>query len=113
MMAVNHALPGFRYRIRLEPLDLPEGREAAARELFDRITALGRAAPDQYNWMNLAIRHRETNTIARLGFIPEDEHLLEERAIREDDDPFSVRGMDALPASRAMERAAPRRSGRG
>ncbi len=33
--------------------------------------------PGQYDWDNLLIRHRESNTIARLGRIPENEVELE------------------------------------
>lgn len=105
MLAFNHALPGLRYRICLEPLELPADRDEAASALFDRITALGLEFPDQYNWMNLAIRHRETNTAARLGFIPGDERVLERAAIRSDDDPRRICGLQSLPRSRRMDSA--------
>lgn len=113
LLAVNHALPGFRYRISLERLRLPGGVEASAQSLFDRITLLGMDTPGQYNWMNLAIRHRETNTIARLGSIPADEHLLEREAVPEDDDPGLVRDAGSLPRSGRVAAGGPAPSSRG
>lgn len=89
-LAVNHALAGMAYRIELTRLDLPVEPGEAARELFRLIDALGRGSPGQYNWMNLAIRHRETNTIARLGRVPSDERELESAALPSDGDPSSV-----------------------
>lgn len=98
MIAVNHILTGLRYRISLSRLDLPVNPSQASQALFDRITGLGTAFPRQYNWMNLAIRHRETNTIARLGFVPGDERVLEREAVPGDDDPCRVRDLASLPA---------------
>ena len=98
MIAVNHVLPGLRYRICLSRVELPGDAREAAQALFDRITDLGKASPGQYNWMNLAIRHRETNTIARLGFVPGDEHVLEREALPGDDDPSRIRDLASLPA---------------
>jgi len=112
VIAVNHILPGLRYRICIYPTDLPGGLPGAAQALFDRITGLGTAFPRQYNWMNLAIRHRETNTIARLGFVPGDEHVLEREAEPGDDDPSLVRDLASLPApGRARSRPDCRPSG--
>jgi len=110
MLAYNHALPGLTYRICLEPLELPGDRNESISVLFDRITALGREFPDQYNWMNLAIRHRETNTAVRLGFIPADERILEKASIRGDGDPRRICGPTSLPRSRRMESAMARPS---
>ncbi|MDM7993299.1 MAG: hypothetical protein QUS11_08295 [Candidatus Fermentibacter sp.] len=98
VIAVNHILPGLRYRICISRLDLPGDLRLASQVLFDRISDLGTAFPRQYNWMNLAIRHRETNTIARLGFVPGDERVLEMEAVPGDDDPSSIRDLASLPA---------------
>lgn len=105
VLAVNHILPGLRYRICLSPIDLPEGLPQAAQALFDRITGVGRTFPRQYNWMNLAIRHRETNTAARIGYVPADERVLERESVPGDDDPSRITDPAALPP--------PGRPGRG
>ncbi len=91
LVACNHALPGVRYRIalrRFDPLSLDRSGTA---ELFEIFEGMGRAFPDQYNWMNLVIRHRETNTIARLGAIPVSEGDVEAATQPEDWDPENIR----------------------
>lgn len=98
LIALNHVLPGLRYRIELLPFSRTGNAEADAQALFDEISTLGRLFPIQYNWMNLAIRHRETNTILRLGRIPSDERELEALALPEDGDPRRISDLGALAA---------------
>lgn len=96
LTAHNHALPGLRYRISVNRFD-PEGSgPAATQELFRSFDALGKDFPDQYNWMSLVIRHRETNTIARLGGIPVLEKEVESAAVAEDWDPLNVRDFQSV-----------------
>jgi len=87
----NRILPGMRYRLELSPFEPePDGSDFTQR-LFDRFEERAREHPDQYDWMHLIIRHRESNTIARIGYIPRDERELERLAIPEDSDPEIVR----------------------
>jgi len=88
--ACNHALPGARYRIVLRRFRPESTGPEGTGEMFAGFQRLGEDFPEQYNWMNLVIRHRETNTIARLGRIPADEREVEAAAIREDWDPAVV-----------------------
>jgi len=91
VIGCNHALQGVRYRVeltRFSPASLD--REGTA-DLFEKLQQLGKDHPEQYNWMNLVIRHRETNTIARLGRIPSDEQEVEEAAVPEDLLPENIR----------------------
>jgi lauroyl/myristoyl acyltransferase len=87
----NQALPGVRYRVDLSRFTPGSLDREGTGEMFSRFQQLGESCPDQYNWMNLVIRHRETNTIARLGRIPESEREVEEAALPEDWDPANVR----------------------
>jgi Kdo2-lipid IVA lauroyltransferase/acyltransferase len=100
VIALTHALPGLRYLIELRRFDPDPGSPAAPQDMFDAFTGIGREYPMQYNWMNLAIRHRETNTIARLGAIPADEHDLEREAREEDNLPSRIRRVEDLPRGR-------------
>jgi KDO2-lipid IV(A) lauroyltransferase len=90
VVAYNRSLPDMRYEISFEDFH-PSGMDArGTSELFSRYNQLAREFPEQYSWMNLVIRHRETNTIARLGAIPSDETLLEKEAVYRDWDPLVV-----------------------
>lgn len=90
VVASNRVLPGMRYSIDLREFR-PERLDAAGTgRLFSLYRELGEKYPEQYNWMNLVIRHRETNTIARLGYIPQDESVLEAEADPSDWDPRLV-----------------------
>lgn len=100
VIALNHALPGLRYLIELRRFESAAGSTSATQDMFDAFTGIGREYPLQYNWMNLAIRHRETNTIARLGAIPVDEHDLERDALEDDNLPSKIRRMAELPRVR-------------
>lgn len=77
----NSILPGMRYSVDLEAFGPPTGRDSFNRLLFERIEARARRQPRQYDWMNLIIRHRETNTMVRLGGVPRRERVLEESAL--------------------------------
>lgn len=96
LTALNHALPGLRYRIELHPFETTGNPVSDVCALFDDLSSIGRMHPCQYNWMNLAIRHRETNTLLRLGRIPADERELESLALPEDDDPRRIGSLAAL-----------------
>ncbi len=90
------------YELAFRPLDLPEDRDGFAGKVAAATEELARSNPGQYCWKNLAIRHRETNTIARTGIIPVDEADLERAAIPVDSDPENIRGlMDILPPRKA------------
>jgi len=97
----NTILPGMRYRIELEPFEPEVGGRIFNRSLFERIEAGARRKPRQYDWMNLVIRHRETNTMVRLGGVPRSERTLEERAIDED---WNHQRVAALEETRQLPR---------
>ena len=65
---------------------------------------LGKDHPDQYNWMNLVIRHRETNTMARLGGIPRDEKEVEALAIEADWDSENICDFQTVSSLKGLSR---------
>lgn len=90
LVAWNRALPGMRYEMGFEGFN-PAGLDAGGTaELFESYRRLAARYPEQYSWMNLVIRHRETNTIARLGRIPSEERELEAEAVDGDWDPQNL-----------------------
>ncbi len=90
VVASNRVLPGLRYSIDFQEFG-PDSLDARGTgQLFSLYRRLGEEYPEQYNWMNLVIRHRESNTIARLGYIPQDESTLEKEAAPSDWDPRLV-----------------------
>jgi lauroyl/myristoyl acyltransferase len=91
VIGCNHALPGGRYRVELTRFSPGSLDREGTANLFEKLQQLGKDYPEQYNWMNLVIRHRETNTIARLGCIPSGEHEVEEAAMPEDLLPENIR----------------------
>ncbi len=90
-------LPGMRFRIEFEPIALPDDAEGFTRAVMNRVERLGLEHPGQYDWKNLVIRHRESNTIARLGTIPASEEVLEQLAIPGDEDPCRTGRLETLP----------------
>ncbi|PIE51174.1 hypothetical protein CSA37_12960 [Candidatus Fermentibacteria bacterium] len=82
--------PGMRYKISFCKLDLPEDQEGFTCAISHAIEELASMEPSQYEWKNLAIRHRETATIARLKYIPSDERILEKEAVLEDNNPLII-----------------------
>ena len=90
IIAWNHTLSYGCYRIEFEDFYPTGSINENAQKLFCRIEEYAGKNPDQYEWMTLAIRHRETNTIKRLGFFPSDEKELEEKAIPEDSNPCFI-----------------------
>ena len=46
--------------------------------------------------MNLVIRHRETNTIARLGNIPKEESVVERAAVHADWSPANIQSFQTV-----------------
>ena len=90
LIAYNRALPGMKYKIAFHRFD-PESLDVSGTgQLFREFEAIAKQYPEQYNWMNLVIRHRETNTIMRLGSIPPEESVVETAAIRTDWDPANI-----------------------
>ena len=103
VIGYNRALPNMRYEISFEDF-MPASLDAmGTAQLFERFGSLAGEFPEQYSWMNLAIRHRETNTIARLGRIPADETILEREAVERDWEPDVV--ADPQSISSASSRA--------
>lgn len=68
----------------------PSSKEDFAQTIAIETEKLASSYPDQYEWKNLLIRHRETNTIKRIGKIPVNERELEKLAIYEDADPALI-----------------------
>jgi len=99
VIGVNHVLEGLRYRLDFSDFLPGEDASAAPQALFDRIVDLGITIPGQYNWMNLTIRHRESNTIARTGTIPVEEEELEKIAIPEDSSPAKIHSIEEIRAA--------------
>ncbi len=96
VIAFNRTMPGMKYEIdfrKFEPSGFNAGGTA---ELFSAFESLAMDHPMQYNWMNLVIRHRETNTIARLGYIPGNEVILEREAVPDDWDPSVIADPQSL-----------------
>ncbi len=90
LLACNRILPGMRYRIELEPFEPePDGTDFTQR-LYNLFEKKAFELRGQYDWMLLLIRHRESNTISRLGYIPRDERELEGLALPEDSDPSTI-----------------------
>lgn len=90
ILASAAQMPDLAWKISFRKLDLPEGRTEFAYAVNIATEELAKSNPKQYEWKNLAIRHRETNTIIRTGGIPADERHLEEAAIPADSDPNSI-----------------------
>lgn len=103
MTAFNRALPGMRYHLSLEGFDPGRLDESGTARLVERFERMALLYPEQYNWMNLVIRHRETNTISRLGGIPRDESVLEAEAVPSDWDPANVRPFQSVSSIGEME----------
>lgn len=82
--------PRMGFNIMFKPFMPPEDSTEFAQAFAFANETLAREYPSQYEWKNLLIRHRETNTIRRTGRIPENERELENLAVPGDSDPFSV-----------------------
>jgi lauroyl/myristoyl acyltransferase len=91
VLGVNHALRGMRYRLEFRPFTCRAGEPEFSAELFRLVEEAGRKSPEQYNWMTYCIRHRETNTMCRIGSIPADERELEALSVPGDGSPDLVR----------------------
>jgi lauroyl/myristoyl acyltransferase len=92
LMASCAHTAGMGFNLRFMPLYPSSDSSTEFAEAFAGATEnLALEYPSQYEWKNLLIRHRETNTIRRTGRIPEDESELERLAIPEDSDPALIR----------------------
>jgi KDO2-lipid IV(A) lauroyltransferase len=87
--------PGMGFSLNFAEPDLPEDKTGFALKAGDEAEKMARELPAQYEWKNLAIRHRETGTIIRTGIIPSDERELEMMAIPEDSDPGIIHQAEA------------------
>ena len=88
--------PGMGFSLRFTPIDPPEDRIAFSEVIGKATEKLASKYPSQYEWKNLLIRHRETNTIARIGRIPSDERELEQLAEYADADPSRVLPLEEI-----------------
>ncbi len=104
LIACNHALPGFRYRMIFQSFNPEYFDSRGTADLFRMFEMLGKDHPDQYNWMNLVIRHRETNTIARLGGIPREEKEVESLAIEADWNPENISDFQSVSSLKGLSR---------
>lgn len=89
-------LPGMRFRIELEPLELPDHQTGFTESVMRRVERCGLEHPGQYDWKNLVIRHRESNTILRTGEIPHREEVLEKLAVPGDENPENIPDLEKL-----------------
>ncbi|MCK5117506.1 MAG: lysophospholipid acyltransferase family protein, partial [Candidatus Aegiribacteria sp.] len=96
LIAFNRILPGMKNQIVFHRFD-PENLDiSGTRQLFAMYESIAKQYPEQYNWMNLVIRHRETNTIARLGNIPKEESVVEMAAIHADWNPSNIQSFQTV-----------------
>lgn len=77
-------------------VDPPADEIGFARTIAIETEKLAFQHPSQYEWKNLLIRHRESNTIARIRRIPENERELEKLAEYEDANPSKVLPMEGI-----------------
>ncbi len=96
LIACNRILPGMKNHITFHRFD-PENLDVSGtRQLFAKYESIAKQYPEQYNWMNLVIRHRETNTIARLGNIPKEESVVERAAVHADWSPANIQSFQTV-----------------
>ncbi len=89
-------VPGMGWEIGFRELETPADPVKFAGVFTAAAEDLARTCPGQYEWKNLAIRHRETNAIARTGRIPRSEEELEGLAVPQDSDPGRIAPEAAL-----------------
>lgn len=82
--------PGMGWEICFQKLDTPGNSRDFAGMTARAAEEAARRTPEQYEWKNLAIRHRETNTIVRTGSVPSEERLLEDASLPADSDPSII-----------------------
>ena len=90
ILASCEQTPDMGFSLRFTSIDPPEDQTDFAETIGMETEKLAREFPSQYEWKNLLIRHRETNTIARIKRIPSDERELERLAEYADADPSIV-----------------------
>ena len=107
LIAYNRVLPGMKHHIAFHRFD-PENLDIGGTgQLFAKFEAIAKQSPEQYNWMNLVIRHRETNTIARLGSIPKEESAVEAAAVHDDWDPANIQNFQTVSSISASPDSTP------
>ncbi len=84
------------FSLKFSPVNTPADQKGFAEATGDVTEKLARVFPLQYEWKNLLIRHRETNTIARIKRIPVNERELEQLAVYEDADPSRVLTLEGI-----------------
>lgn len=96
VLGFNTQLPGMRFRMEFQEIPRCDNRQELIQKVFDLTERKARECPGQYDWDNLLIRHRESNTIARLGRIPENEVELESATDPDDLRPDLIPEMKTL-----------------
>ncbi len=89
-------IQGMGWEIGFRELETPGDPVEFAGVFTAAAEDLARTNPGQYEWKNLAIRHRETNAIVRTGRIPRSEDELESLAVPRDSDPGRIAPEAAL-----------------
>ena len=96
ILASCEQTPDMGFSLRFTPVDPPEDQTGFAETIGMETEKLAREFPSQYEWKNLLIRHRETNTISRLGRVPAVERELEQLAEYGDADPSRVLPLEGI-----------------
>jgi KDO2-lipid IV(A) lauroyltransferase len=96
LVAFNTQLTRMRYEIELQPVQPPTDAEHLNRLTAKITERKARELPQQYEWLHLVIRHRETNTIRRLGYVPGSERVLEEASVPEDGSPSNTATLEQV-----------------
>ena len=96
ILASCQQTPDMGFSLRFTPVDPPDDQTGFAETIGQATEKLADDYPSQYEWKNLLIRHRETNTIARIGRIPADERELERLAEHDDADPSKVLPLEGI-----------------
>lgn len=91
--------PDMGFSLHFTPIDPPEDRIAFSAVVGGATEKLASSHPSQYEWKNLLIRHKETNTIVRTDRIPVDERELEQLAEYADADPSRVLPLEGILSS--------------
>lgn len=84
------------FNLSFRAVDPPLDEIGFAQAIAGETEKLASQYPSQYEWKNLLIRHRESNTIARIKRIPEIERELEKLAEYEDANPSTVLTVEGI-----------------
>ncbi len=95
ILASCEQTPDMGFHIQFNKITPPASKEDFAEAIGKATEQLAFQNPSQYEWKNLLIRHRETNTMKRINRIPSDELVLEQSAIYEDSDPTRILSLES------------------